>query len=126
MLVVDREKKNKPLLLGGLSHELFHVWIGNKVQIPEPQDDLQSFFEGLNDFYGWQLALECGVISEKDYLTYYNRILKDYFVSPYRDDSNESIAKGFLVRSLASRLALNRSHIDFMEALERLKSQNKS
>lgn len=126
MLLIDSEEKKKGIFFGSLSHELFHAWIGNKIKIPAPQGELQWFFEGVNDFYGWQLALDSGVISEKDFVTYYNKILNEYLVSPYRDDSNETIAEIFNLRNPAGRLALVRGHIVFMEILNKLNSQNKS
>lgn len=125
MLVIDSEQKNKPLLYGLFSHELFHAWIGNKVRIPEPQGDLQWFFEGVNDFYAWQLAFDAGLLSNKQYIKYYNRVIKEYSLSPYKTESNEVLSKDFNLRNPAGRLAMLRGHIVFMEIFNKLKSQKK-
>ncbi len=126
MVFTDTSKKNKPILFGSLSHELFHAWIGNKIRIPEPQGDLQWFFEGLNDFYGWQLALASGEITEHDYIEYYNSLLKEYALSPFKDFSNAEISKYFQLKSPIARLAMVRGHIVFMELLNNLQRENKS
>lgn len=125
MLVMDGKKENKPLLYGLFSHELFHAWIGNKIRIPEPQGDLQWFFEGVNDFYGWQLALDAGIISKEHYLKYYNRVITEYELSPYKTDSNKLLSKGFNLKNHSARLPMFRTHIIFMEILNKLKSQGK-
>lgn len=126
MVITDAKPENKPVLLGILSHELFHAWMGNKIRIPSPQGNLQWFFEGVNDFYGWQLALESKMISETDYVNYYNKILKEYTISPFKEASNEEIATFFNLRNPAGRLAMIRGHIVFMEILNKLKAQGKT
>ncbi|MCS5711649.1 M61 family metallopeptidase [Candidatus Berkiella aquae] len=120
MVITDGKPKNKPILFGLISHELFHAWLGNKIRISRPQGDKQWFFEGVNDFYGWQLALETGMISKQDYLEYYNKLLKEYMTSPFRESNNQEIAAAFKLRNPAGRLVMFRGHILFMEMLNKL------
>lgn len=126
MVFTDTELKYKYLLLGSLSHELFHAWIGNKIKIATPQGDLQWFFEGMNDFYGWQIALKTGQVTIQDYIKYYNKLIKEYALSPYKEASNDEIAKIFKPGNPAGQLAMVRGHIVFMEILNKLHSQKKS
>ena len=125
MLVMDGEEKSKPILYGSFSHELFHAWIGNKIKLREPQGDLQWFFEGVNDFYGWQLALEAGQLSEKQYIKYFNEVIRDYSLSPYKTDSNNVLFRDFKLSNPAARLAMSRGHIVFMEIFNKLKNQQR-
>lgn len=126
MVITDDKPKNKPIVFGLISHELFHAWLGNKIRITKPQGDKQWFFEGVNDFYGWQLALETGMISTQDYLDYYNKLLKEYMTSPFKESNNQEIANAFKLRNPAGRAAMFRGHILFMEMLNKLDLQGRS
>lgn len=125
MLIIDGPQKHKPTAYGLISHELFHAWMGNKVTIPDPQGDLQWFIEGVNDFYGWQLALDAGVLTEENYVKYYNRILQEYYFSSYKTSSNQELAKVFQLRGPTGRLSMHRGHIVFMEILDNLQAHKK-
>lgn len=126
MTITDVDIKNKSMILGGLSHELFHAWMGNKIQITSPQGDTQWFLEGLNDFYGWQLAIKSGIITVKDYLNYYNELLEEYMISPYKLSTNEEMSRAFSLGNISANTAMARGHIVFMELLNKLIHQNKS
>lgn len=126
MAITDDKPKNKPIVFGLISHELFHAWLGNKIRITKPQGDKQWFFEGVNDFYGWQLALETGMISTQDYLGYYNKLLKEYMTSPFKESNNQELTQAFKLRNPAGRLAMLRGHILFMEILNKLNQKGQS
>lgn len=81
-----------------LAHEHQHAWFPSKVGgvrtgPDEPLDYWLS--EGFTDFYTLRILLRSGVWSLDDFVADYNRILKNYAVSPVRDAPNGLIAARF-------------------------------
>ncbi len=103
-----------------LSHELFHAWLGISIEAPQPQGNLQWFFEGLNDFYGLQFALKSGIIDRKSYIQVYNQSLQSYYVSPFYQATNNEISEHFLNSHIYyGIIAQVRGHIVFNDYIAR-------
>lgn len=106
----------------GMSHELFHGWIGNKAVFKNHSKSLAWFTEGFTDYYSARFALESGMISFPEYIQYINGNLIRYYTSPikkipreqasqyYRADSHFyqfELTKGSLIAQKMSLLTDN-------------------
>ncbi|MFA7420935.1 MAG: hypothetical protein WCZ90_14730 [Melioribacteraceae bacterium] len=78
-----------------LAHEIFHTWLGEKINLAGPESLLYWFSEGFSDYYARLLLLRAGLISLEDYIKEYNNVLKQYFTSAVRNERNEQLADGF-------------------------------
>jgi predicted metalloprotease with PDZ domain len=78
-----------------LAHEVFHTWLGEKINLAGPESLLYWFSEGFSDYYARLLLLRAGLISLEDYISEYNKVLNQYFKSPVRNTKNDRIADGF-------------------------------
>jgi predicted metalloprotease with PDZ domain len=81
-----------------LAHEHQHAWFPSKVGgvrtgAGEPLDYWLS--EGFTDFYTLRILLRSGVWSLDEFVADYNRILRDYAMSPVREAPNGLIAAKF-------------------------------
>lgn len=126
MSISDSDPKYKPVFYGTLSHELLHAWFGSKIDFPRVEAEFQWFFEGLNDFYGWQLALETDEVSNQIFHKYHNILLREYVLSPFKENSNEDLVKYYSFKNPADQLLLARGHIVYLEILNELYAQGKS
>lgn len=124
MSIPDGPIEKLPKVLWGLSHELFHAWLGLKIKIPEPQGQLQWFFEGVNDYYSLRLAFDCGLITINDYVDFYNSIIKSYSVSPFKNNTNTENAAYYSLRGPHNQLSQMKGHLVFKEFSSKI--QNKS
>lgn len=104
----DKKSLNKVLYI--LSHEIFHDWLSQKMQISLPQGNLQWFIEGFNDYYGLYLPFRNSIIDFNEYIEIYNILLKDYWLSPAKSATNEKIFKKYFNRGHYSLLAQLRGH----------------
>ena len=78
-----------------LAHEVFHTWLGEKINLAGPESLLYWFSEGFSDYYARLLLLRAGLISLDEYINEYNKVLKQYGKSPARNEKNEKLADGF-------------------------------
>lgn len=78
-----------------LAHEVFHTWLGEKINLAGPESLLYWFSEGFSDYYARLLLLRAGLISLDDYVNEYNKVLNQYAKSPVRNEKNEKLADGF-------------------------------
>lgn len=75
-----KEKRFKVIYL--LSHELFHSWLGSKLEVPfHLRHKYRWFFEGFTDYFGLQAAKEQGYITAQEYADILNYHLVDYHSS---------------------------------------------
>lgn len=109
-MVILPEENLRSLLLYAFSHESFHAWIGKKMQFKLPQGDLQWFVEGFNDYYGLYLSHESKAITFEDYIKIYNKYMQDYFLSPIKNVSNQTISERYQFYGAFSQIAQIRSH----------------
>lgn len=78
-----------------LAHEVFHSWLGEKINLAGPESLLYWFSEGFSDYYARLLLLRAGLISLDEYINEYNKVLNQYAKSPARNEKNEKLADGF-------------------------------
>ena len=94
-----------------LAHDLFHTWIGEKVQFAEPEQLVLWFKEGFTDYYTDLILLRAKLISLEEYVEHYNVILESYFTSPVRGEKNERLIDGFGTDRDLTRLPYQRGQI---------------
>lgn len=95
-----------------LAHELFHNWNPRRLgRIPTPPESLYWFSEGLTDYYAFRLLWRGGLITRDEYLAKYNEVLRHYYTSPVRHESNERLAREFFSHAELSRLAYWRGRL---------------
>lgn len=95
-----------------LAHELFHNWNSRRLgRIKEPQEAMYWFSEGFTDYYSFQLLRRGGLLSLEDYLANYNEVLRRYYTSSLRHETNERIAREFFSNSELSRLTYWRGRL---------------
>lgn len=94
-----------------LAHEIFHTWLGEKINLAGPESLLYWFSEGFSDYYARLLLLRAGLISLEEYITEYNKVLNQYFKSPVRYVKNDRIADGFWNNSDLNKLPYLRGDI---------------
>jgi predicted metalloprotease with PDZ domain len=86
-LSITPNTEHKPASIIGISHELFHGWIGDKANFKNPLESITWLVEGFTDYYGARFALESGAISFSDYVDYLNKNLIMFYSSPIRNMS---------------------------------------
>jgi predicted metalloprotease with PDZ domain len=95
-----------------LAHELFHNWNPRRLgRIPNPPEVLYWFTEGVTDYYALRLLWRGGLITWEEYLARYNDVLRNYYTSPMRNETNERLARDFFNHSELSRLAYWRGQL---------------
>lgn len=69
-----------------LSHEMFHVWLPNSIYFKLPQGDRDLkyswFYEGFTEYYARKIMLESNLISENDFMSFFNKDILDIEDSP--------------------------------------------
>lgn len=79
-----------------LAHEYFHNWNSPRLgRLKEPAALLFWFSEGFTDYYTYLLLLRGGLISLDEYLKTYNRLIREYYLSPVRAADNSRVLKDF-------------------------------
>jgi predicted metalloprotease with PDZ domain len=94
-----------------LSHDIFHTWIGEKVQFADPEQLVYWFKEGFTDYYADLLLLRAKLISLDEYVDQYNTILETYYTSPMRYEKNERLINEFKSDKDLTRLPYQRGQI---------------
>ena len=85
-----------------LAHEAFHNWNADQIQSgPTP---LYWFSEGITDYDSRLLLLRAGLISPDDYARDYNRILREYWVSPTRNSRSAEASRAFYAGGTMAKL----------------------
>lgn len=78
-----------------LAHEYFHRWNGGRLDFPEPEGALYWFSEGFTDFYARRLLLRSGLYTPAEYAADLNESIKNYHLSPVRNEPNERLIADF-------------------------------
>lgn len=94
-----------------LAHEIFHTWVGEKINLSGSESLLYWFSEGFTDYYARLILLRAGLISLEEYVKEYNKVLKQYFKSSERNAKNERTADGFWNDSDLNKLTYMRGDI---------------
>ena len=109
-----------------LSHELFHGWIGKKIKFVNQKNPIVWFYEGYNDYYGMLFAYTTGLITLDEYIDFYNKFIRLYYISPFKHYSNDQIAE-ILERDQSIRnLAQTRGHLMAKEQAYLLSQKDRS
>lgn len=94
-----------------ISHDIFHTWIGEKVQFANPEQLVYWFKEGFTDYYADLLLLRAKLISLDEYVDQYNTILETYYTSPMRYEKNERLINEYKSDRDLTRLPYQRGQI---------------
>lgn len=78
-----------------IAHEYFHRWNYIAIKSKEGSDHIAWFGEGFTDFYSYKILHENKLIDDSSYLASVNKIIKDYYLSPLRNEKHEVLTKNF-------------------------------
>jgi predicted metalloprotease with PDZ domain len=91
------EKTDKDKLAWLFSHEMFHVWVGNKFYITTKQslpiNPFQWFHEGVNEYCARLILKEILQISTKDFVRFFNKDIVDIADNKFKAYSLSQIAQ---------------------------------
>jgi predicted metalloprotease with PDZ domain len=82
-----------------LTHEIFHVWNGRKIQREEPEELVYWFAEGFTDYFTRLILLRAGLITMPEYIDDVNSTIAELYESPARNITNRRI--------------LEKTHVDY-------------
>lgn len=88
-------KENGTGILWLLSHELFHLWNGQRYDLLEPEQLGYWFSEGFTNFYARRLLFRSGLARIEPFVENLNDELMHYALSPVRDEPATRIAADF-------------------------------
>ncbi len=78
-----------------LSFESLQAWMWDKALYASPEELIYWFSQGFSNYYARLFLLRSGMISIKEYVDDYNKVLKNYFTSPVRHERNEKIINSY-------------------------------
>ncbi len=78
-----------------LSFEILQTWIWEKFKYASPEELDYWFSMGFSSYYARLLLLRAGMISIKDYVDDYNKVLENYFTSSARNEKNEKVVSSY-------------------------------
>lgn len=88
-----------------LGHEYAHNWIPGKLgKMPDPEQALYWFSEGFTEFYTYRLLHRGGLLTDAEFVTAYNDIIREYYMSPVRSEPNDRIVAEFWTNNDVRRL----------------------
>lgn len=81
------------------AHEAFHAWLPYQMEVVGRPHAYDWFNEGFTDYYATRLLLRSGLITPAESVDDCNRIIRDYYSSPFRNISEaqyrHGVASGF-------------------------------
>ena len=78
-----------------LAHEMFHHWNGGLTSMEEPEQLVYWFSEGFTDFFARRILHRAGIGGTDELARSLNSALKEYYLSPVRDEPGERIRQDF-------------------------------
>ena len=78
-----------------LAHEMFHHWNGGLTSMEEPEELVYWFSEGFTDFFARRILHRAGIGGTDEAARSLNETLKNYYLSPVRDEPGERIRQDF-------------------------------
>jgi hypothetical protein len=95
------------------AHENFHKYIGKGPIRYDPKDGLtfKWFFEGFTDYFALKTNLISKNITLQQYLSTYNRILENYFASPYKSLAYDQASIQYWQNGRIKQMIYDRGHI---------------
>ena len=95
-----------------LSHELFHNWIGSKMEIPVAlRNEYRWFFEGFTDYLALKMAKEGGFIDDAQFLQILNLHIEDYYSSVLHTMPNALYGKLNNIGDISFNFIQTRGHL---------------
>ena len=85
-----------------LAHEAFHTWNADQMQAGDKP--LYWFSEGFTDYYSRRLLLRAGLISTDEYVGDFNRIVREYWLSPARNARGAEASRSFYAGDALAKL----------------------
>ena len=77
-----------------LLHEITHNWIGIKLT-PEDESKYIWFTEGFTEYIAWEILNKERWITEEEYVNHYNEVLRNVFLSEFRNAPYSKIESDF-------------------------------
>ena len=105
-----------------LAHELFHTWNGRRIGRMMPEQLVYWFSEGFTEYYTRLLQLRASLIDLPEYVRSYNQTLRQYALSPVRDEPNRAILERFWKDPAVERLPYQRGDVLAHRWNERLRA----
>jgi predicted metalloprotease with PDZ domain len=127
-----KKEVTKLQLLNLVSHEMFHVWLGGKISVKRKEDYAHRshwFTEGYNDYFARRLLLDMQLISQKQFVTEINNLLKLTEENPYKNynySQLKNLADSGKYGTPATKLQYYRGAIMALNADYELGKENKS
>lgn len=88
-----------------IAHEYFHNWNTQGIgRMKEPEQLRYWFSEGFTDYYTWLLLLRGGLVSLDQYVTEFNQMLREYYLSPVNTADNQRVRQEFFSNGNISKL----------------------
>lgn len=94
-LFVAPESKIDDAVQHLFAHELFHYWNGRLLPPTQPERRVYWFVEGFTDYYALRILYESGYWDARKYAKWINRHIREYYLNPAINASNEDIDKGY-------------------------------
>jgi len=94
-----------------IAHEIFHIWVGDKIQFADPEQLVYWFKEGFTEYYTDLLLLRSKLMTLEEYVDQYNVILETYFTSSMRYEKNERLINEYWSDKDLTRLPFQRGRI---------------
>jgi predicted metalloprotease with PDZ domain len=110
-----------------LAHEMMHQWIGHGVKTSEKPEALGYWFtEGFTDYFSLQVLYKRQLITLDNYVEMMNSFLRNYWLNPKRNISNQNIASGFWTNKNIERLPYQRGFLIAMLSDQKMRLVNDS
>ncbi len=94
-----------------LSHELFHLWNGNRYELTEPEALGYWFSEGFTDFYARRLLFRSKLAGAAPFVANLNDQVLRYTLSPVRKEPATRIAADFWKDRAVEKLPYQRGDV---------------
>jgi len=105
-----------------LAHEMMHQWIGHGVKTSEKPEALGYWFtEGFTDYFSLQVLYRRQLITLDNYVEMMNSFLRNYWLNPKRNISNQVIASGFWTNKNIERMPYQRGFLIAMLSDQRMR-----
>jgi predicted metalloprotease with PDZ domain len=124
-LFVSPDISDPRRLLHVLAHEYFHMWNGHKIDTAQPEQLIYWFSEGFTDYYTRLLLLRAKLITLPEYVLDLNKTIKNYYLSPVRNASNQRVREDFWTNRDVEMLPYQRGDIRAHMWNQKIKEQGK-
>ena len=91
-------EKYFPLIFANaFTHEFTHSWIGvDDLVARNPNwEEMRWFIEGFTNYYAQRINYNAGMITERQFLSIFNKYIINYYTSPYKNVNNSEYIDGY-------------------------------